>query len=183
MSAVRAPASHRYRARQSGFTYLWLMLALAVGAAGLAALGERASTAVQREREAELMFRGQQITAAIAAYRAATSGGAPQLPAALTDLLEDRRSQRPVHHLRQLYADPFTGQPDWILMTTEDGRIAGVRSRSDALALRVIDLPAPEPGQHARVSDRVFMVDAAAVGVGAGAGLAAQGKPAVQAPP
>ena len=161
------------------------MLALAVGAAGLAALGERASTAVQREREAELMFRGQQITAAIAAYRAATPGGAPQLPAALTDLLEDRRSQRPVHHLRQLYADPFTGQPDWILLTTEDGRIAGVRSRSDALALRVIDLPAPEPGQHARVSDRVFMVDAAAVGVGvgAGAGLAAQGKPAVQAPP
>ena len=169
MSAVRAPASHRYRARQSGFTYLWLMLALAVGAAGLAALGERASTAVQREREAELMFRGQQIAAAIAAYRAATPGAAPELPAALpvalpvalTDLLEDRRSLRPVHHLRQLYADPFTGQPDWILLTTEDGRIAGVRSRSDALALRVIDLPAPEPGQHARVSDRVFMVDAA----------------------
>ena len=163
------------------------MLALAVGAAGLAALGERASTAVQREREAELMFRGQQITAAIAAYRAATSGADSHLPVALpvalADLLEDRRSQRPVHHLRQLYADPFTGQPDWILLTTEDGRIAGVRSRSDALALRVIDLPAPEPGQPARVSDRVFMVDAAAVGVGAGAGLAAQGKPAVLAPP
>ena len=183
VSALHALHARLDRVQQRGFTYLWLLLALAVGAAGLAALGERASMAVQREREAELMFRGAQIASAIAAYRAATPGTTPQLPAALKDLLDDRRSERPLHHLRQLYADPFTGQTDWVLLTTEDGRIAGVHSRSDALALRVIDLPAPQPGQRARVSDRVFMADGVAAGAGAGAELAAQGKAAARAPP
>ena len=177
MSAVLARHAHLHSALQSGFTYLWLLFALAAGAAGLAALGERASMAVQREREAELMFRGQQIAAAIAAYRAASLNGTQQLPAALKDLLEDRRTERPMHHLRQLYADPFTGQPDWVLVTTGDGRIAGVRSRSDALALRVIDLPVPEPGQRARVSDRLFMAD------GVSSAVAAQGKTDPDVPP
>ena len=181
VSALHALHARLDRVQQRGFTYLWLLLALAVGTAGLAALGERASMAVQREREAELMFRGAQIASAIAAYRAATPGTTPQLPAALKDLLDDRRSERPLHHLRQLYADPFTGQTDWVLLTTEDGRIAGVHSRSDALALRVIDLPAPQPGQRARVSDRVFMADG--VAAGAGVELAAQGKAAARAPP
>ena len=174
---MRAPLDRPYRAQQSGFTYLWLLFALAAGAAGLAALGERASMAVQREREAELIFRGQQIAAAIAAYRAATPGTTQQHPAALKELLEDGRTERPIHHLRQLYTDPFTGQPDWVLLKAEDGRIVGVHSRSDALALRVLDLPAPEPGERARVSDRVFMANSAA------AGPASPGKPTAQAPP
>lgn len=177
MTAVHKRHDHSRGAPRRGFTYLWLLLVLAVGAAGLAALGERASMAVQREREAELMFRGQQIASAIAAYRAATVGPVPQLPVELKQLLDDRRSPRPLHHLRQLYADPFTGQPDWVLVTTEEGRIAGVRSRSDAPALRVIDLPIPEPGQRVRVSDRLFMADGMAPAV------VAQGKPAAQAPP
>ena len=177
MSAVLARHAHLHSALQSGFTYLWLLFALAAGAAGLAALGERASMAVQREREVELMFRGQQIAAAIAAYRAASLNGTQQLPAALKDLLEDRRTERPMHHLRQLYADPFTGQPDWALVTTGEGRIAGVHSRSDALALRVVDLPVPEPGQRARVSDRLFMAD------GVSSAVAAQGKTDPEVPP
>ena len=161
MTAVLTLHHPAHTARHRGFTYLWLLFALAAGAAGLAALGERASMAVQREREAESMFRGQQIAAAIGAYRAASPGNTQQLPAALKDLLEDRRSERPLRHLRQLYSDPFTGQPDWDLLTTEDGRIAGLHSRSSALALRVLDLPMPEPGQRARVSDRLFMADGA----------------------
>ena len=177
MNAVLARHAHLYSALQSGFTYLWLLFALAAGAAGLAALGERASMGVQREREAELMFRGHQIASAIATYRAASPNGTQQLPAALKDLLEDRRTERPMHHLRQLYSDPFTGQPDWVLVTSGDGRIAGVRSRSDTLALRVIDLPVPEPGQRARVSDRLFMAD------GMSAAVAAQGKTAPGVPP
>ena len=177
MTAVHKRHDHSRAAPRRGFTYLWLLLVLAVGAAGLAALGERASMAVQREREAELMFRGQQIASAIAAYRAASLNGTQQLPAALKDLLEDRRTERPMHHLRQLYADPFTGQPDWALVTTGEGRIAGVRSRSDAPALRVIDLPIPEPGQRARVSDRLFMAD------GVSSAVAAQGKTDPEVPP
>ena len=154
----RARTRH-HGAQQRGFTYLWLLFALAASAAGLAALGERASMAVQREREAELMFRGRQIAQAISAYRAATPGAVKALPLSLPVLLEDRRSERPLRHLRQLYSDPFTGQPDWVLLTTADGHIAGVHSRSAVLALRVVDLPVPEPGQRSLVSDRVFMFD------------------------
>lgn len=177
MTAVHSPHDHSRDGPQRGFTYLWLLLALAVGAAGLAALGERASMAVQRERETELMFRGQQIASAIATYRAATVGPVPQLPLELKELLDDRRGKRPLHHLRQLYADPFTGRPDWVLVTTDEGRITGVRSRSNALALRVVDLPIPEPGQRVRVADRLFMAD------GMASAATAQGRPAPQAPP
>ncbi len=144
-------------AAQHGFTYLWLLFILAAGAAGLAAIGQRASIAVQRDREAELMFRGHEIAHAIAAYWAATPGDAKSLPTSLQDLLEDRRSALPIRHLRRVYADPFTGQPDWILMTTDDGKISGVRSRASAVALRSVDLPKPQPGARARVSDRLFM--------------------------
>jgi type II secretory pathway pseudopilin PulG len=145
------------RLRQRGFTYLWLLLVLATGGAGLAALGVRASAAVQRERETELVFRGQEIARAIAAYRAATPGQAKALPESLQLLLEDRRGPQVVHHLRRLYADPFTGEADWVLVRTEDGLIAGVHSRAAVAAFRVADLPVPRPSRPLLVSDRLFM--------------------------
>ena len=141
---------------QRGFTYLWLLFVLAAGAAGLAAIAQRTSVAVQREREAELQFRGNEIAHAISAYRASTPGSVKHLPTTLEDLLDDRRGTRPVRHLRRLYTDPFTGQADWVLVLNEDGRISGVHSRSDAVALRVVDLPPPKAGELARVSWREF---------------------------
>jgi hypothetical protein len=155
-------------AAQCGFTYLWLLFILAAGAAGLAAIGQRASIAVQRDREAELMFRGHEIAHAITAYWSATPGDAKSLPTSLQDLLEDRRGTLPIRHLRRVYADPFTGQPDWILMTTDDGKISGVRSRASVPALRSLDLPKPEHGTHALVSDRVFMATLVPAAAGQG---------------
>ena len=157
-AAPRRPALRRQR----GFTYLWLLLALAIGAAGLAALGQRASAAAQRDREAELIFRGQAIADAISAYWSATAGDAKVLPATLDELLDDRRGPRPLHHLRRLYADPFTGRPEWVLVRGDAQRIAGVHSRSEIAAMRIFDLPPPAAGRVARVSDRVFMSEQAA---------------------
>jgi type II secretory pathway pseudopilin PulG len=144
-------------AAQRGFTYLWLLFILAAGAAGLAAIGQRASIAVQRDREAELIFRGREIAHAIAAYWAATPGDIKSLPMSLQDLLEDRRGPQTTRHLRRVYSDPFTGQPDWVLVTTDDGRISGVHSRAAVVALRSVDLPTPKAGARARVSDRKFL--------------------------
>lgn len=152
---------------QRGFTYLWLLLVLATGGAGLAALGERASAAVQRERETELMFRGQEIARAIAAYWAATPGPAKALPQSLQELLEDRRGTQVVRHLRRLYADPFTGEADWALLRTDDGLVAGVHSRAAVVAFRVADLPAPMPDRRPLVSDRVFLFSPSAAVVAA----------------
>jgi len=142
---------------QRGFTYLWLLFILAAGAAGLAAIGQRTSVAVQRDREAELIFRGREISHAIAAYWSATPGDVKSLPVSLQDLLEDRRGPLIVRHLRRVYSDPFTGQADWVLLTTPEGKVSGVRSRAAVVALRSIDLPTPKPGARALVSDRVFM--------------------------
>ncbi len=122
--------SHRSPPR--GFSYLGLLFFIALTAAALAALGQRWSMAAQRERERELLFRGQAIVRAIESYAAATPGR-PAYPQRLEDLLEDRRGQRPRHHLRQLYADPFTGQADWALIPAPPPMLGflGVHSQSE----------------------------------------------------
>jgi type II secretory pathway pseudopilin PulG len=120
------------RARGRGFGYLGLLFFIAITAAALAALGQRWSTAAQRERERELVFRGQAIARAIERYGAALPER-PAYPERLEDLVEDRRSLRPRHHLRQRYADPFTGEADWELIAAPPpaSGFIGVRSRSD----------------------------------------------------
>lgn len=109
---AHAPAP-RPRRRDRGFTYLWLLFVLALGGVALAALGESELTRQQREREAELRFRGEAIANAIGRYAETTPAGHAPLPQRLDDLLADRRFPKPQRHLRQLYADPFTGKADW----------------------------------------------------------------------
>lgn len=122
---------------QAGFTYLLVLFFVAISAAALAALGQAWQNAAERERERELEFRGTEIGRAIASYRHATSG-LEQDPQTLDDLLEDRRGAVTRHHLRQRYADPFTGQADWVLEPDEADprRFGGVHSRSTHALLR-----------------------------------------------
>ncbi|MEY2891101.1 MAG: hypothetical protein RJA98_1009 [Pseudomonadota bacterium] len=86
-------------------------------------------TAQQREREAQLLWVGAQYRQAIGSYHAASPGSIQQFPRTLQDLVEDKRFPTPRRHLRRLYADPITGQPDWTLVL-EQGAIVGVASRS-----------------------------------------------------
>ena len=123
--------------RQRGFTYLFVLFFVAITAAAMAALGQSWQNAAQRDRERELEFRGGEYARAIQAYRSATPG-VTQNPQNLDDLLEDRRTPVARHHLRQVYADPFTGQADWelVLDPADKTRFIGVRSRSDRELLR-----------------------------------------------
>lgn len=147
------------RARaQRGFTYLLLLAALALLGAGMAALGQQWTTAAHREREAELLFRGAQFSAALASWRDATPAGQPSAPLQLDELLADERSAPPRHHLRRLYLDPFTGQPDWTLLRDAQGRISGVHSSALQPALRRVGVLL-RPGADARqplVGDWLF---------------------------
>ncbi len=155
--------SRRKQVRQRGFTYLWLLFAIALAGAALAAIGERVSVAVQREKEAELMFRGQAIERAIASYWAATPAAVGALPHSLNDLVEDRRGVATVRHLRRVYPDPFTGLADWALITTQDGAgIRGVHSRSPSVAFDIVGLGKAAPGARRRVSERLFVFAARA---------------------
>lgn len=140
-----------------GFVYLGLLFTLALGGVALAALGEHWQQAAQRERETELLFRGLQIRDAIERY-AAAGGGA--LPASLEQLLDDRRSDPPRHWLRRLYADPFSGQPDWRLLRGPEQGIAGVASRSRHPVLRRHALPValdPQAREPLRAGDWQFL--------------------------
>jgi type II secretory pathway pseudopilin PulG len=136
----------RRRGPQRGFTYLLLIFLLAVAGAGLAALGQQWAVAGQREREAELRFRGAELGRALALWRDATPPGQADAPQSLQELLVDTRHQPPRHHLRRLYTDPFTGRADWDLLTNPQGRIVAVASRSRQLALRRVPALPLRPG-------------------------------------
>ena len=117
--------------KQSGFTYLALLIVIAVAGAVLAAVGELASHAQQREKEADLLFAGHQFRQAIAAYYERSPGGAKRYPQKLEDLLEDRRYATPQRYLRKVYRDPLTGGKEWGLVQAPSGGIMGVYSQSE----------------------------------------------------
>jgi len=128
MKGIEGLQLHR---QQSGFTYLGLLLIVAVMGTGLAAYGELWSHANQREKEKQLLFVGHQIRDAIASYYN-KSPGAKVYPKKLEDLVEDKRFPLPMHHLRRVYADPITGSTEWKLVAAPgDAGIMGVASKSE----------------------------------------------------
>ncbi len=123
------------RRAQRGFGYMLVLFALAALGLLLAGAGQVWQTHQQREREAELLFIGNQFRLALASYQRATPPAAPQLPRTLEELLEDKRSVTTLRHLRQLYRDPMNGTPEWGLLKVGD-RIVGVHSLSAAKPLK-----------------------------------------------
>lgn len=120
---------------QRGFTLLLVMFAVAAMGLSLAGAGQVWQTAMQREKEAELLFIGRQFQQAIASYYEAGPGGVRQFPRTLDDLVQDQRHPQPMHHLRRLYRDPMTGGQEWGLVLRE-GRIIGVHSLSPRAPMR-----------------------------------------------
>lgn len=122
-----------------GFTFLAVMfLALLIGT-GSSVAAKRWKTVVQRDKESELLFRGQAIQRAIGRYYHGQAGAA-QYPRSLDDLLQDPRSAGTVRYLRKLYVDPMTGE-DWVLIRDGKERIKGVRSESEKAPLKVANFP------------------------------------------
>lgn len=128
-------ATPKPRADQQGLALLAVLLLAAVVGVATLKVTEVWTTLLQREREAELLAVGTEMRAAIASYLRNTPSGPPTLPTSLDDLLQDPRYPTPVRHLRRVYADPFTGQPDWVLLRLGPG-IVGLHSRADAVPLK-----------------------------------------------
>lgn len=129
-----------HSALNRGFTYLALLFALAAIGLLLAGIGQSWRLTSQREKEAELITVGHEFSNALASYRRMSPVGLPNQPQSLEELVEDKRFPMPIHHLRRLYRDPFTGQADWIPVLQE-GRIVAIHSRSERQALRQRKLP------------------------------------------
>lgn len=119
--------------RARGFTYLGALFAVALLAGGLALTGELWQTSAQREKEAELLFVGNQYRRAIGLYYEATPGGVKRYPRALEDLLKDPRQPATQRYLRRLYPDPVAGSNEWGLIKAPDGGILGVHSLAQTL--------------------------------------------------
>ena len=123
--------------RQSGFTYVALMILVA-------AIGIAATAAVQvqemvrrRAAEAELLYVGKQYIKAFLEYELYTpEGNGNRAPARLEDLLKDPRQPGVRRYIRQLYPDPVTGKMDWQLISAPGGGIMGVRSASCAAPIK-----------------------------------------------
>lgn len=115
--------------RSLGFTYIGLMLIVAIAGIALSGVGIVWKTEMQRENEKELRFVGEQYVAAIASYYECKVCGPQQLPKNLKDLLKDSRAPSVVRHIRKLYRDPMTRSNDWGLIKSGD-RITGVYSKS-----------------------------------------------------
>lgn len=131
----------RRPSRQGGFSYLALLIAVAiVGTLGAGAV--TAGAALQRRAaEDELLFVGAQFQQAFKTFYEATPTGARPYPSQLNDLLRDPRYPMPRRHLRKVYADPLTGQAKWGFIEAPGGGIMGVYSLSEETPIRVAGFP------------------------------------------
>ena len=120
----------------AGFTYFGVLFLILMMSLAASAAGTLWSTTAQRQREAQLIWTGEQFRLAIRRYYLDGFAGARAMPRSLDDLLEDRRSSPAARHLRRIYVDPMTGTTDWEVLTTADGSLIGVASRSQDKPLK-----------------------------------------------
>jgi type II secretory pathway pseudopilin PulG len=99
----------------------------------LAAAGEVAATAGQREREAQLLWAGHEYRAAIGRYWRHRRTYPQTLDELLGAALD---SPLQVRYLRRLYPDPMTNTVDWVLVPAPNGGIMGVASSSKRAPLK-----------------------------------------------
>jgi type II secretory pathway pseudopilin PulG len=122
---------------QGGFTYLAVILMVAMLGAGLGATGQVWRTAQQREKERELLFIGNEYKQAIGRYVERGPGGVRRFPRRLEDLIVDSRYPSVQRYLRKLYRDPMTNSLDWGLIRASDGGVSGVYSKSQQKPLKI----------------------------------------------
>jgi len=120
------------RTRQAGFTYLGLLLAVALMGLLLTVAARVWSVTEQREREEQLLFAGDAIRLAIGSYYA----HGHRYPNTIKDLLTDDRSPVPLRHLRRVYLDPMTNGTEWQLVLAPEGGIKGVYSASQLAPIK-----------------------------------------------
>ncbi len=122
--------------RCTGAMLLLVMFIVAVTGILLAVAGPVWHTEMQRDKEAELLWIGDQFSRALAGYYAASPTATREYPRELKQLLLDPRQPNSVRHLRRLYRDPMTGSAEWGLIKDGSGGITGVYSLSKGVPLK-----------------------------------------------
>jgi type II secretory pathway pseudopilin PulG len=126
------------RRRAGGFTYLGLMAAIVILGILLTMAGRVWSFSEQRDKEAQLLWAGDQYRLAIGRYYTFVH----RYPLSLQNLLLDDTSPVARRFLRQLYRDPITGEANWdLILDPNGGGIMGVASKSNLVPIKHRNFP------------------------------------------
>jgi type II secretory pathway pseudopilin PulG len=117
--------------RPAGFTYVGLLITLALMTSALAVVAPVWEVANRRAKEAELLFVGGEFRRALIAYARFGTSEADRYPKSLEDLVKDPRFAGNRRFLRKVYLDPMTDSSDWGLQRDAQGGITGVFSKSE----------------------------------------------------
>ncbi|MDT3779799.1 hypothetical protein PJI16_19750 [Nitrospira sp. MA-1] len=113
---------------QNGVTYLLVMMLVVVMSIGTMEVTQQWSVIMQRDREAELQFRGTSIAKAIERFVADWEIQKSTRPNQWPRTLEELTKKSPKRYLRKSYADPITGNKFALIKIGQE--IHGVRSTS-----------------------------------------------------
>jgi type II secretory pathway pseudopilin PulG len=125
--------------RTSGYVLIMLLFVLTVMGIGLLVAVPVWETQIRREREEELIFRGNQYVQAIRIFQLKNPG---TFPKTLEELIEEKC-------IRRLYKDPMNPEGDWnIILVPEPGlQGGGLQRRPQTVPLRPGQSSPREQGQ------------------------------------
>jgi len=134
---------------RSGYVLIMLLFVITAMAIGLMVAVPVWQTQIQREKEAELIFRGNQYVEAVRIFQLKKPG---TFPRSLDDLLKEKC-------IRRLYKDPMNPDGDWNLVLLPEVVMGGnVRRGPDGRPLR------PTQGRGAAFSvQRILVAPASAL--------------------
>ena len=141
---MRKPSvsQHTSRWNSTGFTYLALLAAIVIIGITLGTVARYWSNVSARDKEEELLFRGNQYRNAIENYYYGIPGKF-EYPPSIDELVRDSRSAAGKHYLRQKFKDPITGE-DFIEIRDQNMRVIGVCSASDKEPLKQANFDAAD---------------------------------------
>ncbi len=106
-----------------------LLAAIVIIGITLGAVARYWSNVSARDKEEELLFRGDQYRNAIESYYYGIPGRR-EYPPSIDELVKDSRSAGGKRYLRQKFKDPITGK-DFVEIKNEQMRVVGVCSASE----------------------------------------------------
>lgn len=156
--------------RQAGFTYVGLLVGVAILGAALAAVGSVWHTLARRDNEKQLLLTGHEFRVALNRYFQANQ----RFPMRLEDLLRDESQHQVTRYLRKIYYDPLTRGGAWGLVRSPNGQIVGVHSLAPGTPLKQQGFRRRDAlfADKKKYSEWVFMADGQVILPAATAGAA-----------
>jgi len=141
-TASPTPSGRTVLRRAAGFTYISLVILLAIIGLATAATLRLGVTLQRAATEQALLDIGEEFSNALRSYAAATPQGQPQQPPTLQHLLKDPRFPGTRRHLRKIFVDPMTGKAEWgVVYLGDKVGVVGIYSLSTAKAIKVANFP------------------------------------------